>query len=486
MPNDAAIRWESRGEGEYSIEDTSKPSRGTEIVLHLKKDADEFLDGWRLRHIISKYSDHITLPVLMKKMTPEEGKPDEYETINKATALWALPKADITDEQYCEFYKHISHDYANPLAWSHNKVEGKQEYTNLLYIPSHAPFDMWTREKQHGLKLYVRRVFIMDDADQFMPNYLRFVRGVLDSNDLPLNISREILQSNRHVEAMRSALTKRVLNMLEKLASDDKEKYTTFWKEFGQVLKEGTIEDQANRENIAKLLRFASTHNDTATQDVSLDDYIARMKPEQNKIYFISADTFAAAKNSPHLEVLRSKGIEVLLLSDRVDEWLVTHLTEFGGKSLQSVARGDLDLGALEDKKDEEEQKKTTEAFESTIAHIKTLLGEKIKDVRMSQRLTDSPACLVVDEQDINPHMQRILEAAGQAVPANKPIFELNPDHPMIKELKHETSDERFSEWTHILFDQAILAEGGQLDDPATFVKRLNTLLLELNRHHAK
>lgn len=483
------VRWESAGEGEYTIENINKPGRGTEIILHLKKDEDEFLDDWRLRNIIRKYSDHIMLPVVMKKpaaITAEGEEPaatvDEFETVNKATALWTLSKSELKDSDYNEFYKHISHDFEDPLLWSHNKVEGKQEYTSLLYIPARAPFDLWNREKQHGLKLYVRRVFIMDDADQFMPLYLRFVKGVIDSNDLPLNISREILQSNKQIDSMRAALTKRVLGMLEKLAEDDKEKYAKFWQEFGQALKEGPGEDYANKEQIAKLLRFATTQTNEAVQNVSLDDYIARMKPEQDKIYYITADNFAAAKSSPHLEIFRKKGIEVLLLSERVDEWLVAHLHEYQGKQLQSVAKGALDLGKLDDEENKEEHQKTENEFESVLKQVKSVLGEKVKEVRITHRLTESPACLVVDEHDMNMHMQRILKAAGQAFPTSKPIFELNPTHPLVQRLKQEPDDQRFGEWTNILFDQATLAEGAQLEDPAQFVRRLNSLLLDLSK----
>lgn len=482
------VRWESAGEGEYSIETITKHERGTEIVLHLKKDEDEFLDDWRLRHIIRKYSDHILLPVQMLKPAPvaEEGQEEqpstEFETVNKATALWTLSKNEIKDEEYKEFYKHVSHDFEDPLVWAHNKVEGKQEYTSLLYVPKRAPFDLWNRDKQHGLKLYVRRVFIMDDADQFMPLYLRFIKGVIDSNDLPLNISREILQSNKQIDSMRAALTKRVLSLLEKLAQDDKEQYATFWSEFGQVIKEGPGEDFANKELIAKLLRFASTHTDETTQSVSLDDYISRMKPGQDKIYYITADTFAAAKSSPHLEIFRKKGIEVLLLSERVDEWLVSHLHEYEGKSLQSVAKGALDLGDLDDKEDKEEQKKVEDEFEGILKQVKEVLADKVKEVRITHRLTESPACLVADEHEMNMHMQRILKAAGQNIPTTKPIFELNPIHPLVQRLKHEQDDNRFSEWTNILFDQATLAEGAQLEDPAQFVKRLNSLLLDLSK----
>jgi molecular chaperone HtpG len=486
------VRWESAGEGDYTIESAKKPTRGTEIVLHLKKDEDEFLDEWRLRHIVQKYSDHIMLPILMEKKisaseSDEEGKEKtksntapEFEAVNRATALWALPKSEIKEEEYQEFYKHIAHDFEGPLTWSHNRVEGKQEYISLLYIPSHAPFDLWNRERQHGLKLYVRRVFIMDDAEQFMPMYLRFVKGVIDSSDLPLNISREILQSNRQIDSMRTALVKKVLGTLEKLATDSPEKYTQFWKAFGLVLKEGPSEDHANREQIAKLMRFSTTVTDSADQTVSLDDYISRMKPDQEKIYYITADSFNAAKNSPHLEIFRKKGIEVLLLSDRIDEWLVGHLTEFNGKSLQSVAKGDLDVAGLKDETSTEKKEQLKTDFEAVLKQIKTVLADQIKDVRITHRLTESPACLVADEQDMNSNMQRLLKAAGQAVPTTPPIFELNPEHPLILKLKEEQDDHRFTELTHILYDQAKLAEGASLEDPAQFVRRLNQLLLEM------
>lgn len=478
-----AVKWTSKAEGDYTIETVDKASRGTTIVLHLKADEDEFLDAWRLRHIITKYSDHITLPVMMKKTSYEEGKEtvsDEYEAVNKATALWTLPKNEITPDDYKALYKHISHDFQDPLTWSHNRVEGKQEYTSLLYIPSHAPFDLYQRERSYGLKLYVKRVFIMDDAEQFLPNYLRFVKGVLDSNDLPLNISREILQSNRLVETMKGALTKRVLSMLEKIQQDEAENYAKFWNEFGRVLKEGIVEDAANQASIAKLLRFASTHTDTAEQTVTLIDYISRMKPGQEVIYFITAESFNAAQNSPQLEIFRQKGIEVLLMFDRIDEWLATHLTEFDGKKLQSVAKSSVDLSkiAAEDKKDETPANEAE--FENLLTQVKTILGERVKDVRLSQRLTTSPACLVVDENDLNPHLQRILQQAGQFAPASKPILEVNAKHPILQRMQNETDDHRLTEWTNILFDQAVLAEGGVLDNPGQFVKTLNTLLVEL------
>lgn len=487
LPIEQGVRWESTGEGQYSIETIEKTMRGTEIILHLKKDEEEFLDDWRLRHIITKYSDHINLPVVMKKSslseTMEEGEKSaasNEEIVNRATALWTLAKSAIKDEEYREFYKHIAHDFEDPLAWSHNRVEGKQEYTSLLYIPAHAPFDLWNRERSRGLKLYVRRVFIMDDAEQFMPVYLRFVKGVIDSNDLPLNISREILQGSRLVDTMRAALIKRVLGMLEKLAQDDKEKYAKFWKEFGNVLKEGPAEDHLNKEQIAKLLRFSTTHTDNEIQDISLDDYISRMKPDQKKIYYITADSFPAAKHSPHLEIFRKKGIEVLLLSDRIDEWLVAHLGEFSGNPLQSITKGSLDVDEIGEQENKEEQKKIEDEYANMITHIKEVLGEKVKEVRLSHRLIDSPACLVADEHDIGAQMQRMLRAAGQHFPASKPIFELNPQHPLIAALHREPDDQRFAEWTHILFDQAILAEGGHLEDSAQYVQRLNKMLLAM------
>lgn len=476
-PKEEAIQWTSNGDGEYEIQHAVKDSRGTEIVLHLKPDEDELLNAWRLQHIIRKYSDHLTLPVVMKNDKNEE------EVVNRATALWTLPKQEITDEQYKELYKHIAHDFEDPMIFAHNKVEGKMEYITLLYIPSHAPFDLWQTGKARGLKLYVRRVFIMDDADQFLPHYLRFVRGIIDSNDLPLNISREMLQGNRVIDAMRTAVVKRILSMLEQLSKDDRERYQKFWREFGQVLKEGPAEDFGNKEQVAQLLRFSSSLSDNESQEVSLDDYISRMKPDQEKIYFVTAESFNAAKNSPHLEIFRKNGIEVLLLSDRVDEWLVSHLMEYKGKHLQSVSRGSLDSNLLqspEDKQQEEKHKIAEGDFAKTLAEVKELLKDKVKEVRLSRRLTSSPACIVVDEQDLSSQMERILRAAGQKVPEHKPILELNPDHAMVKRLSEEVDGQRFADWANILLDQAILAEGGHLNDPATFVKRLNTLLVEI------
>jgi molecular chaperone HtpG len=479
------VRWESDGSGEYTIEMVDRPQRGTEVTLHLREGEDELLSGYRLRSIIRKYSDHITLPILMKKEEWDKDKnenrlTDEDETVNQAGALWARPKNDITEEQYQEFYKHVAHDFEPPLAYTHNKVEGTKEYTQLLYIPSRAPFDLWDREHRRGIKLYVRRVFIMDDAEHLMPIYLRFVRGVIDSNDLPLNVSREILQESRDVEMIRAGSVRRVLSVLEDLAENNKEKYATFWKEFGRVFKEGLGEDHANRERIAKLARFASTHNDGDEQNVSLADYIGRMKEGQDKIYYVTAETYAAAKNSPHLEVFRKKGIEVLLLSDRVDEWAATFLTEFEGKPLQSVAKGGLDLGKLEDEAEKKEQEKEAGEYKDFIERVKKTLGEKVKDVRVTQRLTESPVCLVADEHDMGMHLERLLKAAGQNVPGTKPILEVNPHHPLVERLKNESDEARFGDWSQVLFDQALLAEGGQLEDPAGFVKRLNQLVLAM------
>lgn len=486
---DDGVRWESDGQSEYTISDINKAARGTEIILHLKEDEDEFLSDWRLRSIITKYSDHVSWPIEMIKPPapvtegeeqPEQSDTPEFETVNRATALWTLPKSDIKADEYKELYKHISHDFEEPLAWTHNHVEGKQHYISLLYIPKRAPFDMWQPEFQHGLKLYVKRVFIMDEAKQFLPNYLRFVKGVVDSSDLPLNISREILQENKLVDSIRSACVKRVLSMLEKMADKEPEKYAEFWKEFGLVLKEGPIEDFTNKERIAKLLRFTSTHDDATAPAITLADYVSRMKEGQDKIFYITADSFNAAKNSPHLEIFRKKGIEVLLLTDKIDEWLIGHLSEFEGKHLQSVTKGEVDLGDLEDKDEIEEVKKQEEDFSSFIEHVKNILGERVKDVRLTHRLTSSPACVVADSHDMGREMQRILQAAGQAVPESKPIFEINPKHGLISRLQAETDDKRFEEWTHILYDQALLAEGATLEDPATFVGRLNKMLLEL------
>lgn len=477
------VRWESDGSGEYTIETVEKAARGTEVTLHLREGEDELLNGYRLRSIIRKYSDHITLPIVMKKeeWDKDSGKnklTDEDETVNQASALWARPKSEITEEQYHEFYKHVAHDFEAPLAYSHNRVEGRKEYTQLLYIPSHAPFDLWDREHRRGVKLYVRRVFIMDDAERLLPAYLRFVRGVIDSNDLPLNVSREILQESKDIEAIRAGSVKRVLSMIEDLAENHKEKFATFWKEFGLVFKEGVGEDYANRERIARLLRFASTHKDTEEQVVSLADYVSRMKPGQEKIYYITAESFAAAKNSPHLEIFRKKGVEVLLLYDRVDEWVASHLTEFEGKPLQSVAKGRLELGRLEDETEKKEQEKEAGEFRELVEKIRKTLGERVKDVRVTLRLTESPACLVADEHDLNANLQRLLKAAGQKVPASKPILEINPHHPLVLRLREEAQDERFNDLVQILFDQSLLAEGGQLEDPAGFVKRLNQLML--------
>ena len=483
-----AVRWESGGEGDFTVEMIERAQRGTEVTLHLRDGEDEFLSSWKLRETIRKYSDHITLPILMKKEKWDEEKKaqvvtDEDETVNQASALWSRPKSEISDEQYNEFYKHVAHDFENPLAHVHARVEGKQEYTQLLYIPSKAPFDLLDRSARHGIKLYVRRVFIMDDAEQLMPLYLRFVRGVVDSNDLPLNVSREILQQSRDIEAIRGGCVKRILGLLESLADSDdaaeKEKYATFWKEFGRVLKEGVGEDFANKERIGKLLRFASTQADTPEENVSLADYLSRMKEGQEKIYYVTAETFTAAKNSPHLEIFRKKGIEVLLLSDRVDEWVTSHLTEFDGKQLQSVAKGGLDLGKLEDSAEKEEAEKAADEYKELIEKVKTTLGEKVKDVRVTHRLTDSPSCLVADEYDLGGNLQRILKAAGQQAPASKPILEVNPQHPAVQRLKYEET--RFDDWANLLLEQAILAEGGSLDDPAGFVKRINDLMLALS-----
>ncbi|MHB8455010.1 MAG: molecular chaperone HtpG [Acidiferrobacterales bacterium] len=468
------VRWESEGNGEYTLETIERHRRGTEVVLHLREDQAEFLDGYRLRNIIRKYSDHITLPVLM----PKEGeKPDGEEVVNRASALWARPRSEITQEEYDEFYKHVAHDFEPPLAHVHSHVEGKQEYTSLLYLPQRAPFDLWDRDKRHGIKLYVRRVFIMDDAEQLLPAYLRFVRGVIDSNDLPLNVSREILQHNKDIDAMRAGSVKKVLDLLDDLSAKDSGKFATFWKEFGRVLKEGVVEDFGNRGRIAKLLRFSSSHADSDTQDVSLTDYVARMKPGQGSIYYVTADGFAATKNSPHLEIFRKKGIEVLLMHDRIDEWIVGELTEFDGKPLKSVTKGDLDLGEMEDKEEKAQQEKTVSEFKDLVDRIGRALGDRVKEVRVTHRLTTSLACLVSGTQEISGNMERLLKAAGQNAPAVKPILEVNPMHPLVLKLKAESDESRFGDWSNILFDQALLSEGGQLEDPAGFVRRLNQLL---------
>ncbi|MCN4144330.1 MAG: molecular chaperone HtpG [Thiohalomonas sp.] len=492
---DQAVLWESGGEGDFSIETVHKDSRGTEITLHLKDDEDELLDGSRLRTIARKYSDHITVPIEMLKeamppMPTEDGEePEEvedvieYETVNSASALWTRSKNDITEEEYTEFYKHVGHDFEEPLARSHNQVEGKYEYTSLLFIPKRAPFDMWDRERQHGIKLYVRRVFIMDKTEKLMPNYLRFVKGVIDSNDLPLNVSREILQNSKVLDNIRSGSVKKVLTLLEKMANNEKEDYQTFWKEFGRVIKEGPGEDFANRDKIAKLIRFSSTIDDKEDQEVSLDDYISRMKEGQKDIYYITADSFAAAKNSPHLEVFRKKGIEVLLLTDRVDEFLISSLPAHEEKNIISVARGELDLGDMENEEEKKEQEKTQEEYKDFLKKITDSLGDDVKEVRMTHRLTDSPACLVTGEHDMSANLERLLKQAGQDVMGHKPIFELNPEHPLIKRLSTDVDGECFDDWTRILFEQALLSEGGQLEDPPTFVSRLNKMLLELTSY---
>ncbi|HXX12175.1 MAG TPA: molecular chaperone HtpG [Burkholderiales bacterium] len=485
MDAEHGVRWESDGQGDYTLETVTKEGRGTEVILHLREGEDELATGFKLRSILRKYSDHITIPILMKKEEWDKDKNEEVlkeddEQINQASALWARPKSDITEEQYQEFYKHVGHDFEPPLAWTHARVEGKQEYTLLLYLPAHAPFDLWDRDHRHGVKLYVQRVFIMDDAEQLMPAYLRFVRGVIDSSDLPLNVSREILQESKVVEAIRAGSVKRVLSLLEELGENDKDKYAKAWKEFGRVLKEGVGEDFANRERIAKLLRFASTATDTEEQTVSLGDYVSRMKDGQDKIYYVTADSFSAAKGSPHLEIFRKKGLEVLLLYDRVDEWAMANLTEFEGKKLQSVAKGDLDLGKLQDDADKKEQEKEAGEFKELTDKIGKTLGDKVKEVRITHRLTASPACLVSDQWGMSMNLERLLKAAGQKVPDSKPVLEVNPHHPLVQGLKYESDQMRFADWSHILFDQAVLAEGGQLDDPAVFVRRLNELMLAL------
>lgn len=486
---DQGVEWESAGEGDYKISNIERPQRGTEIILYLKKEEDEFLDDYRIRSIITKYSDHIVLPIVMKKEVEVESadkdakdneiKETEWveEVVNRAQALWTLPKSEIKQEQYKELYKHISHDFDDPLLCAHNRVEGKVDYISLLYIPKRAPFDLFQREQQNGLKLYVNRVFVMDDAEQLMPQYLRFVKGIVDSSDLPLNVSREILQNNAVIDKIKSGCVKRVFDMLEKLAKEDTEKYNNFWKEFGQVIKEGPGEDFANKERIAKLLRFASTHENTSEQTVSLEDYVARMKEGQEKIFFITAESYNACKNSPHLEIFRKKGIEVLLLSDRIDEWLIAHLTEFDGKQLQSVTKGDVDF--VEDEASEEQQKALEKDFEGIIKQMKEVLGESVKDVRLTHRLTDSPSCLVSDDNEMSAHLQRMLKASGQDMLGQgfKPILEINPEHRFVQNLKTEADDAMFSEWTKLMYEQAMIAEGGTLEDPGSFVRRINKLL---------
>ncbi|HEA3287772.1 TPA: molecular chaperone HtpG [Pasteurella multocida] len=482
---DKAVLWESAGEGEYSVADIDKKERGTEITLHLREDEKAFLNDWRLREIIGKYSDHIGLPVeILTKEYDDEGKETgiKWEKINKAQALWTRAKNEISEEEYQEFYKHLSHDFTDPLLWAHNKVEGNQEYTSLLYVPAKAPWDLFNREHKHGLKLYVQRVFIMDDAQVFMPNYLRFMRGLLDSNDLPLNVSREILQDNKVTSALRKALTKRALQMLEKLAKDDAEKYQRFWQEFGLVLKEGPAEDFANKETIAKLLRFASTHNDSSQQSVSLEDYVARMKEGQKAIYYITADTYVAAKNSPHLELFNKKGIEVLLLSDRIDEWMLSYLTEFDGKPLQTISKADLDLGDLADK-EEDSQKAQDEQYASFVERVKTLLGERVKEVRLTHRLTDTPAVVSTGDDQMTTQMAKLFAAAGQAMPEVKYTFELNPEHGLVQKIAEIADEQQFADWIELLLEQAMLAERGSLENPVAFIKRMNTLLSKLTSH---
>lgn len=489
--SEEATLWESTGEGEYTLETVEKVGRGTDIILHLKESEKEFLDHYRLSSIVKKFSDHISLPIMMDKeipaVTDEEGNETEpakveEETINSASALWTKSKDELDEEAYNEFYKHVAHDFQDPLAYVHSKVEGTNEYTMLLYVPARAPFDMWDRDAKHGVKLYVRKVFIMDDAEQLMPRYLRFIRGVIDTDSLPLNVSREILQQSKKINTIKAGAVKKVLGLLEGLAKNDKEKYATFWEQFGNVIKEGPIEDHKNKERVAKLLRFASTHTDTDVQDVSFEDYISRMQEGQDKIYYVTADSFAAAKNSPHLEIFRKKGIEVLLLSDRIDEWLVSNLNDFDGKVLQSVAKGQLDLDKLDTEEDKKEQEETSKDFESVITQIKEVLKDKVSDVRLSHRLTASPSCLVTEQDAMSLNMERIMKEAGQdmsmmGMGGSKPIFEINPEHALVTRLKEEQDDERFSDLTRILFDQAVLSEGGQLDDPAEFVHNLNGLL---------
>jgi len=485
LSSEHGVCWESEGAGSYTLETVDKAQRGTEIILHLRADEDEYLDGMRLRHVIRKYSDSIDLPIVMIKEAHDgedagDAEPED-EVINQASALWTRPRNEITAEEYNEFYKHVGHDFQDPLSHVHTHVEGNQCYTSLLYVPQRAPFDLWDRDQRHGVKLYVKRVFIMDGAEQLMPNYLRFIRGVIDSDDLPLNVSREILQHNRQIDVIRGASVKKVLGLLEGLSKDDNEKYATFWNEFGRVLKEGIAEDSANQQRIAGLLRFSSTHEDSGDQSVSLAEYIGRMQKGQEKIYYITAETLSAARNSPHLEVFRKKGVEVLLMHDRVDEWMMSYLNEFDDKSFQSVAKGDLELGELEDQEEKQALEKDADELKSLTDRINDVLTDKVKEVRVTHRLTESPACLVVEENDMAINLQKMLKAAGQSIPTSLPILEINPQHPLVTNIKAEENDEQFSDWANVLFDQAMLSEGGQLDDPATFVKRMNTLLLRLS-----
>ena len=488
---DSAVEWESSGEGEYTLTPISKDSRGTDIILHLRDGETEFLGKWKVEGIVTKYSDHISIPVQMweEGSAETEGEDGEkvaateghWKVVNKATALWMRDKSEVSETEYQEFYKHISHDWTEPLSWSHNKVEGNSNYTSLLYVPKKAPFDLWNREARHGLKLYVQRVFIMDDAEQFMPSYLRFIKGVLDSSDLPLNVSREILQDTKVTQSLRKGCTSRVLKMLEKMAkAEDQAEYQTFWNEFGQVIKEGPAEDFANKDQIAKLLRFASTHNDNDIQNVGLEAYVSRMKESQDEIYYLVGDSYEAVKHSPHLEVLRKKGIEVLLLSDRIDEWLMQHLTDFDGKKLRSVAKGGLDLTKLDDEATKQAQQETEQQFAAVAARFKVALGDQVKDVKVSHRLTDSPACIVTDEFDMSTQMMKLMESVGQKVPEVKPIFELNPDHQLVKHIADVQDESRFKQWAEVIFEQALLAERGSLKNPASFVTRLNSLLLDL------
>ena len=480
LKDDQAVRWESQGTGSYTLEEARKTKRGTEVVLHLKKDEDELLNSWGLRSIITKYSDHVPLSIEMRELNDKGEVTAKWETVNKASALWARPKSEISDEEYTEFYKHVSHDFAGPLVWTHNRVEGKTEYISLLYIPKQAPFDLFEPNPAHGVKLYVQRVFIMDDAEKLLPRYLRFIRGVIDSNDLPLNISREILQSNKIIDNIRSGSVKKILGVLENMAVNETDKYREFWSVFGKVLKEGPGEDFANRGKIAGLLRFASTHHDSETQDVSLDEYIARMKPEQDKIYYITADSHTAAKNSPHLEIFRDKGIEVLLLADRVDEWLMSHLSEYQEKSFASIAKGELDLGKISGEEDKEAQKKKEKEAEKLVERIGKVLEDKVEAVRVSLRLTTSPACIVLSEHEMALYMQHLMKQAGHELPTTKPVLEINPAHALVRRMEDEQAEDRFEDWAKILLDQAILAEGGQLEDPAGFVNRLNRMISEI------
>lgn len=481
LEDDQAVRWESQGTGSYTLEDVKKAKRGTEVVLHLKKDQEELLNSWQLRSIITKYSDHVPLPIEMRELNDKGEVTAKWETVNKASALWARPKSEISDEEYAEFYKHVSHDFAEPLVWTHNRVEGKTEYISLLYIPKQAPFDLFEPNPAHGVKLYVQRVFIMDDAEKLLPRYLRFIRGVIDSNDLPLNISREILQSNKIIDNIRSGSVKKILGLLENMAASEPEKYQEFWSVFGKVLKEGPGEDFANREKIAGLLRFASTHQDSEHQSVSLDEYVARMKPEQDKIYYITADSHATAKSSPHLEIFRDKGIEVLLLADRVDEWLMSHLTEYQEKSFASIAKGELDLGEISDEEDKKALKEKEKEAKKLVERIGKVLEDKVEAVRVSHRLTASPACIVLSEHEMALYMQHLMKQAGHELPPTKPVLEINPDHTLVRRMEDEPAEDRFEDWARILFDQAVLAEGGQLEDPAAFVNRLNRLISEIS-----